>query len=228
MRRNHRTPSRGASKRALSAGGVLALTLASVLIGASCATPPSGGPAEDPNTTVIDCELDVECSGSVDAVGSSITVLAEAGSETQLTIGVNNSAPLDCPDYTELNPNQYLIDVPAQDRPKEVTIRIDKAVIDAVPNFNLLKVQQCYGAPVQFDSLSFDWPFLVPAPLNPVTNEYEGLLPPCLWGLLDAPCVKSVTRLDDGDPLDPNTFAEQHDGDVEITSLLPGGDPRMK
>ena len=136
--------------------------------------------------------------------------------------------PARLPDYTELNPNQYLIDVPAQDRPKKVTIRIDKAVIDAVPNFTLFKVLQCYGAPTPFTALSFDAPFLVQAPLNPATDEYEGLLPPCLWGLLDAPCVEKVQRLDDGDPTDGNSYADTHDGDVEITSLLPGGDPRMK
>jgi hypothetical protein len=201
--------------------GPVGLVLATALVGAGCTSPPSGGP---PGTTVVDCELDVECTGSVDAAGSSITVLAEAGSATQLKIGVNNSAPLDCPDYTELNPNQYLIDVPAQDRPKAVTITIDKAIIDAVPNFQMWMIQQCYGAPTQFDSLSFDEDYIQPAPFNPVTNEYEGLLPMCWWGTFPAPCIDEITRLDDGEPGDGDT----QDGDVQIRSLLPGGDPRMK
>ena len=210
-------------------GRWLAICLgAFALILVAACSPDASGPPADPNTTTVACPSGQACDATVTAPGSSIHVTSPAGSTAVLTIGVNNGKPLDCPDYDEVNPNLYVLNVSAPDRTKEVTITIDKSVIDAVPNFHLFPdILQCYGSPNEFKALSFSSPFYANAPLNPATGEYEGILPfcpPVIQMFIDPPCVESVTRLDDGDPNNGST----HDGDVQITSLLPAGDPRMK
>ena len=108
---------RGAKQGRTERGWSEVWSLTTPLLATGCYSPPSGGGS---GNTFIDCPAGEECTGTVAANGSSITVFAQSGSATTMKIGVNNSTPLDCPDYAEINPNQYLIDVPAQDRPKSV------------------------------------------------------------------------------------------------------------
>ena len=169
---------------------------ASIAVALGACTPPDTGPPPTtipPHDVIVDCVEGEDCDATATTPESSLLIETVGGGSGQITIDVNEGAELDCtgildePFYVEVNPNTYTFNS-TNGVEKLITITTPDAdvVLDAVPGASKWSLQVCFGSLEPFTSLKGKWngggglPFTGPAELDPATNEYVGLLPPCI------------------------------------------------
>ncbi len=162
---------------------------------------------------VVACPSGSTCTGSESNPSTSVSVTASSGQgDTVLTISLLGNADFQCTGYTAYStPTEF--NVQAGDRFKTVTIRLDKRVVNQIPDNGAAHFQVCYVTPNAYTTDGSGNPVsFFDRSGNPVFPNQPGLLPDCVGAGSNPPCVLSRNK----------TKA----GDVIVTFLAPAGDPK--
>jgi hypothetical protein len=162
---------------------------------------------------VVPCTTGSTCTGAESNPTTSVSVTASSGqSDGVLTISLLGNSDFQCAGYIAYStPTEF--NVTAGDRFKTVTIRLDKRVVNQIPDNGAAHFQVCYvspnayttdgsGNPVSFFDRNGD----------PIYPNQPGLLPDCNNTSSNPPCVLSRNK--------------DKAGDVIVTFLAPIGDPK--
>jgi hypothetical protein len=175
----------------------------------ACAATPSA----KPTAKVVNCTDGQACSVAISSSdGTTEKVDEDPGSPGTVSLSVDSGPSLDCSGYEGIDVHTFDLNDNTGDRQKTLTLTIPW---DGKVNADVDPLEICFGSPNKFYVATDE-----PAPFNPVTNEYEGLLWACKYDTpqstdpINAPCLVPTTL--------PAT------GPITLQAVLPPGDPRTK
>jgi hypothetical protein len=163
----------------------------------------------DPAQQVVTCQANQTCatppaSNNTNTLTASVSATNTSGQPQTLSVSVGGALLKDCPpDKFRHLPDVVTVDSSGGFSTKQVTFTVMVSKPTAANNFRL-----CYNSPNPFIAQGGK-----PAPLDPATNVYFGLLPDCTSSSGPPPCQLSKVKT-------TTTTAQ-------LVALVPGSDPKL-